>query len=151
MEYVKALIIKFILCTAVVWLVLGAYYGVRFSHVLMLGLILTVVSFVIGDLFILPRFENWGATIADFLLVFATVWLYGVNVIPGNFPVLTGAAVVAILISIGEVFFHRYMDIRVLHVDDSTINRDDPKTRPTLNTEFGKEITPLDDDHRHDK
>ncbi|MBO1005869.1 YndM family protein [Pseudogracilibacillus auburnensis] len=155
MDYVKALIIKFIMCTAVIWIVLGAFYGVNFGQILMLSLIITGVSFVLGDLFILPKFENWGATIADFIIVFAIVWLYGANFINENIPLLTAAAITAAIIAIGEIFFHRYVDSRILHVDDRTDNRDNDNyidiDHSELKTEFGEEIDPVPNDDDRNK
>lgn len=148
LEYVKALIIKFIMSTAVIWLVLGLNYGVPFGHIIMLSLIITLVAFVLGDLMILPRFENWGATLADFLLVFAAVSLYSTNFTNENFPLLNVAATIAILISIGEIFFHKYVDRHILYSDDTVGHRRDNYTieDSRLNTEFSKEVDPLRDD-----
>ncbi|MEI3613227.1 YndM family protein [Pseudogracilibacillus sp. SO30301A] len=141
MDYVKALVIKFVMCLAVLWLVLGVFYNVSFGHILTLSIILTPVSFILGDLFILRRFENWGATIADFLMVFAIVWFYGAYFINVTFPVITAAALSALIISVGEIFFHRYVDNHILHVEDDTRDRGRRGDR-NLQTEFGEEIDP---------
>ena len=150
MDYVKALIIKFVMCLAVLWIVLGVFYNINFGHVLTLSLIITAASFVIGDLFILPRFENWGATIADFFMALAIVWLYSVNFVNDIFPVLTAAALSALILAVGEIFFHRYVDSHILHVQDETVNRENQMTidQRNLQTEFGEEIDspPEDED-----
>src|SRR5690625_1136183 len=144
LDYVKALIIKYVMCLAVLWLVLGVFYNVAFGHIFALSLILTPVTFILGDLFILPRIENWGATIADFLMVFAVVWFYSAYFINETFPALTAAALSALIISVGEIFFHRYVDNRILHVQDDTIDRDRQMNigNRNLQTEFGEEIDP---------
>ena len=144
MDYVKALVIKFVMCLAVLWLVLGVFYNVRFGHILTLSIILTPVTFILGDLFILRRFENWGATIADFLMVFAVVWFYGAYFINVTFPVITAAALSALIISVGEIFFHRYVDSHILHVEDDKRDRDRRANIDdrNLQTEFGEEIDP---------
>lgn len=147
MDYVKALVIKFVMCLAVLWIVLGVFYNVDFGHILALSLIITPVSFILGDLFILSRFENWGATIADFILVMAVVWLYSINFINEAFPYITAAALSALIISVGEIFFHRYVDRHILHVDDRTVSRDDQRNIDrSLQTEFGEEIDPPPED-----
>lgn len=144
MDYVKALVIKFVMCLAVLWLVLGVFYNVGFGHILTLSIILTPVTFILGDLFILRRFENWGATIADFLMVFAVVWFYGAYFINVTFPVITAAALSALIISVGEIFFHRYVDNHILHVEDDKRDRDRRANIDdrNLQTEFGEEIDP---------
>src|SRR5690625_2607381 len=148
LDYVKALIIKFVMCLAVLWIVLGVFYNVNFGHVLTLSLIITPVAFILGDLLILRRFENWGATIADFFLVLAVVWLYTVNFSNEVFPFLTAAALSAILITIGEIFFHRYVDSHILHVQDDSVDRDRQMNidNRNLQTEFGEEINPPPED-----
>jgi len=148
LDYVKALIIKFVMCLAVLWIVMGVFYGVRFGHIFTLSLIITPVAFILGDLYILRRFENWGATIADFFLVLAAVWFYSVNFTNIVFPFLTAAAISAVLISVGEIFFHRYVDSHILHVDDDTIDRERQMNidNRNLQTEFGEEIEPSPED-----
>jgi len=146
MDYVKAIIIKFVMSLAVLWVILGLIYNVAFGHVLTLSLIITALGFILGDLIILRWFENWGATIADFLLVFAAVWVYSINFIFENFPVLWAAALSALIISVGEVFFHKYIDRHIIHVDERVdeANRADVGN---LQTEFGEENpTPEDKD-----
>jgi|SRR5699024_3200429 len=148
MDYVKALLIKFVMCLAVLWIVLGVFYNITFGHVLTLSLIITGVSFVLGDLYLLPRFENWGATIADFFLALAIIWLYSITFIDAIFPAVTAAALSALILSVGEIFFHRYVDSQILHVQDDTVNRDDQMTVDdrNLQTEFGEEIDPPPED-----
>lgn len=115
MNHIKALFIKFLLCLAVVWLVLGVYYNIDFGHVLSLSIILTVTSYIIGDLYLLERIENWGATIADLLLAVFVVWLYSINFIDENFSVLSAAGLVGLFLAAGEWFFHKYVDKHILH------------------------------------
>jgi|SRR5690625_5467 len=148
MDYVKAIVIKFVMSLAVLWFILGVFYNINFGHIFALSLIITPVSFILGDLFILPRFENWGATIADFILTFAVIWLYSVNVINAIFPVLTATALSALVISVAEIFFHQYVDRHILHVDDRTVDRTSQMNidNRDLQTEFGEEITPPPED-----
>jgi len=138
MEHVKSLLIKFVMCLAVVWIILGGFYNVTFGHVLTLSIILTVVSYVLGDLYLLPRFENWGATISDFILAVAVIWLYLVNFVDVTLPVLTAAALTSLVLSLGEWFFHKYVADNVL--DKARNER--RANHPDLQTEFGEEIEP---------
>lgn len=137
MEHVKALIIKFIMCTAVLWVVLGLFFGVTFSAILTIAVILTVVSYLLGDLFILPRFENWGATLADFGLAFLGVWFLGYYL---NIPLFTAALFSGVIIAIGEYFFHKYVAKHVL--DHNLIVTEEEKDiiHDKLQTEFSSEL-----------
>src|SRR5690625_234934 len=143
MDIVKILFLKFILNMVVLWVILGGLYGVGFGYILLLNIILTGASFIIGDLYVLPNFENWGATIADFFLTLATIWLYGTYVIPQFFPVLSVAALSALIIRAGEFFMHQYGDRLILHQEVRTMDKQDDTIKDReLQTEFGEEIDP---------
>ena len=140
MEHVRALIIKFIMCTAILLIVLGGFYGVSFADILTIGVILTALAYVVGDLYFLPRFENWGASIADFGLAFIGIWFLGSYLIEVNIPLTTAAVISALLITVGEYFFHKYMASNVL--DGKTFVTDEEKTiaDSKLQTEFSSEM-----------
>ncbi|PAV27946.1 hypothetical protein CIL05_18915 [Virgibacillus profundi] len=125
MEHVKALLIKFVMCTAVLWVVLGMFYGVSFGDILTISVLLTGVSYVVGDLFLLPRFENWGATLADLGLAFMGTWYLGLFLIEGNIALGNAAIISALIIAAGEFFFHKYMANEVL--TEEVIRSDEEK------------------------
>lgn len=137
MNHIKALLIKFIMCLVVVWIVLGVYYNIGFGHVLTLSIILTVASYIIGDLYLLERIENWGATISDLLLTVGFVWLYSINFIDENFSVLSAAGLTALILAIGEWFYHQYVDKHILHYRRySDIELDDGSLMTEISDEF---------------
>ncbi len=144
MEYAKAILIKLVFTTVVLWFILGLFYRFSFGQVLFLSIVLTAVSFVLGDLIILPRFENWGAVIADFLLVFAAVWVYGTYFHTMDLSVISAAGISALVIGLCEVFFHRYVDSHILHVDDRTGGVGTMDMDDRLQTEFSEEMDPID-------
>jgi uncharacterized SAM-binding protein YcdF (DUF218 family) len=108
MKYLGPLVIKFLMTTAVLWIVLGLFFGVTFGDIIMTSIILTVVA-SLGDLFILPRIGNTSASIADFALTWAIVWMVGSNMYGDGIAIGTAGFVSAIAITVGEVFFHRYL------------------------------------------
>src|SRR5690625_776731 len=77
MRYAIALLIKFIMSTALLSIILGGFYGISFANILTVSILLTGISFIIGDLYVLPRFENISAAVVDFGLSFIGVWLLG--------------------------------------------------------------------------
>src|SRR5690625_1718765 len=117
MNYVKALLIKLFMCTAVIWFILGLFYSVRFGHVLLLSLIISVADFVLGDLFILPRIVDVAVVIADFVFGVEAGWFYSAYVILVSFSALSAAGMIALIIAFGELFFRRYVDKHIVHVD----------------------------------
>lgn len=135
MHSFRALIIKFVMCAAVLWIILGLY-GFSFGNIVTTAVLLTGVSFIVGDLFILPRFGNTAATIADFILTFGMVWLLGAYLFGYTGPLGYVSFITAAVIAIGEALFHRYMEKAVL--DDMTTQRIDTDLQ-RMQTEFGDE------------
>ena len=74
MDTLRAIVIKFIMITAVLWIVFGLF-GYSFGEVLVSSVLLTGVSYIVGDRIMLPRYGNVVATIADLALVFITLVL----------------------------------------------------------------------------
>ncbi|WP_199860667.1 YndM family protein [Oceanobacillus damuensis] len=108
MKYAGPLFIKFLMTTAVLWIVLGLFFGVTFGNIVATSVIVTALGFF-GDLFIMPRVGNMLASIADFAFIWAAVWLIGINLFEGPIALGTAAFISAVLITIGEVIFHRYL------------------------------------------
>lgn len=135
MEHIKALLIKFIMCTAVLWIVLGLFFGVDFGEVITISIILTPLAYVIGDLLILRNFNNTIATIADFGLSFITIWLIGTAIINEPISVATAAFLSALALAVGEWFYHYYVNNQVF---DET-SKDHRTLNESFSTEFGKE------------
>ncbi|PRS06330.1 hypothetical protein C6W22_16100 [Bacillus atrophaeus] len=111
MVHVKALAIKGIMTIIVLYLVLGLGFNFTFGDTLLMTIVLGVVSYLLGDLYILPKWNNMIATVADFGLAFLVVWLMGMPLSMGLSPGMLALAALfaAIVMAIGEYFFHFYM------------------------------------------
>jgi hypothetical protein len=100
----------------VLWIILGIFTPVTFINIIYLSIAVTVISYVIGDLLILPATNNTAATIADFIIALAAIYLY-------NFLLVTKeitfwiSIVSAAVIGIGEWFFHSYVHKNVIEKD----------------------------------
>ncbi|CDQ20726.1 Protein of unknown function [Halobacillus karajensis] len=114
MEHVKALLVKGVLTLIVLYLVLGVGYGASFGGVLLLTLVLGGISYLAGDLFILPKANNLPATLADLGLTFLVVWaaVSWFITIDGSAPL--AAFISAVIIAIAEYGFHVYLASHVL-------------------------------------
>lgn len=66
MTHVKALAIKGIMTIIVLYLVLGLGFGFTFGDTLLMTIVLGVISYLLGDLYVLPKWNNMIATLADF-------------------------------------------------------------------------------------
>lgn len=137
MKYFQALLIKFVVITAVLWIVLGGFFGVAFTDILWTGTLLTVVSFI-GDLLLLPRISNIVATIADLGLAWFAIWLIGTFLFPQLNLLGTAAFLSAIGIAIGEFFIHRFIINQIINEPDT--ERNHPFSAGNLQTEFSSEI-----------
>ncbi|ASS69753.1 DUF2512 family protein [Bacillus atrophaeus] len=111
MVHVKALAIKGIMTIIVLYLVLGLGFNFTFGDTLLMTIVLGVVSYLLGDLYVLPKWNNMIATLADFGLAFLVVWLMGMPLSMGLSPGMLALAALfaAIVMAIGEYFFHFYM------------------------------------------
>ncbi|WP_409300938.1 DUF2512 family protein [Peribacillus sp. SCS-155] len=125
MNHVKALIIKFIMIAAVLGIVLTGIFGVDFSDSIFISVILTIVAYPFGDLLIFHRTfdhsdlakRNITATLADIALVFVLIWMLEEAVQSVGDNLILGAFLSAIVIGVGEWFFHKFLENHILHED----------------------------------
>ncbi|MCG1009344.1 DUF2512 family protein [Salinicoccus sp. ID82-1] len=111
MQHVKAMLIKAVMTLAVLWIVLGAFYGMDFwPMILGTTIVLGILSYFAGDMGILPAAGNAMATISDLVLSFLVVWLIGLWLtdLTGG-EVAVAAIISAIVIAVGEYLFHIYL------------------------------------------
>jgi hypothetical protein len=108
LKHVSALGLKFVMTTVLLWLVMF-FFRIPFATILWMSVILTVVSYVVGDLAILPIGGNFVASLADFGLTCVGVWLMGQFVFDKQQSLLVAAFSAAVLMFFGEWFFHAYL------------------------------------------
>ncbi|MBJ8031991.1 YndM family protein [Bacillus cereus group sp. N21] len=122
MKHIVALLIKYTAISAVLLMILGIFQDVSILRILLISLLITGTAYLIGDLFVLPRYGNMVATIADFGLSFLGIWVLTYFLtdidLTGNIGFSTFWA--ALLISVVEIFFHIYMKKVVLHEDEDS-------------------------------
>ncbi|MFB1098652.1 YndM family protein [Terribacillus sp. JSM ZJ617] len=126
MKHVKALVIKFIMILAVLWIVFTLMFDTEFSDTLLMSVVLTIAAYVIGDLLILSRAgdrskpdgdftkRNAIATVSDAILTFIVLWLLGEALLNPDDNVVMASLISAVVIGIGEWFFHRYVNNHVI-------------------------------------
>lgn len=108
MKHLIAIGIKFALIAVSLYLVLGMFYGVPFTHIFMMSILLTGIGYL-TDFFILPRVGNYLALLSDAAISFAIVAAYLWYLWSVNFPTTMPTLYATIVISVGEWFFHKYM------------------------------------------
>lgn len=119
MKHIVALLIKYTAISAVLLMILGIFQDVSIPRILLISLLITGTAYLIGDLFVLPKYGNMVATIADFGLSFLGIWVltYLLTDIDLTRNIGFSAFWSALLISVVEIFFHIYMKKVVLHED----------------------------------
>lgn len=138
MRHVIALSIKFVLLATVFFAMIPLFLRVSSAELLSFSLWMTLAAYALGDLYILPRFGNISATIADFGLVFVGVWAgIGIFYNTGSAAVASAAFFSALLVALGEILFHAYMERSVLRQQNEGKER---MVRQELQTETAEEI-----------
>jgi uncharacterized membrane protein YqaE (UPF0057 family) len=120
-EHVKAFIIKLVMITAVLGIILTVIFEGEFSDTLWISIVLTALAYILGDLIIFRHAgdgseytkRNIIATLADAILTFAIVYFMGKDIFVGDNDLLTSALLSAVVIGLGEWFFHKYLNNHV--------------------------------------
>ncbi|MFP7733301.1 YndM family protein [Priestia aryabhattai] len=136
MKHLKALIIKFVMSALVLGIVLTVIYNYDFSDSILISLVLTVVAYALGDLLVYrnaaddsdSKKRNIVATISDLILSFLVIWIMGTSLFGNTSTIIQGSVVSAIVITLGEWFFHNYLDKHVFNTNnyghtDTTYNK----------------------------
>lgn len=95
------------------YVILGLMYDMSFSNVFLISLVLGLASYVIGDLFLLPKTNNTIATLADFGLAFMIIWILGESLTYGE-SLLLASLISAAGVAVFEYFFHKYVAVIAL-------------------------------------
>ncbi|MDA2117644.1 YndM family protein [Bacillus cereus] len=120
MKHIVALLIKYTAITAVLLIILSIFQGISIPRVLLISLFMTGAAYLIGDLFILPKYGNMIATMADFGLSFFGTWLLTslFTNLDATRNIGFSSFLAALIIGGIEVFFHIYMQKLVLRNDN---------------------------------
>lgn len=108
MKHVKALIIKAIMIWAILWIVLTGLYDVSFMDSTIVGVIIVVMIYILGDLIILRKIGNVAATIADAGSAALILWVYLSSMDYSN-DLWMKVLIPAVLIGVAEWFFHKWL------------------------------------------
>nr|WP_071318080.1 DUF2512 family protein [Anaerobacillus isosaccharinicus]MBA5586543.1 DUF2512 family protein [Anaerobacillus isosaccharinicus]QOY38711.1 DUF2512 family protein [Anaerobacillus isosaccharinicus] len=113
MRHFSAILMKIAMVTIVLLIVMTTFGNYPAQATIGLALVIAVVSFVVGDLAILRIFNNTVATIADLGLTTFVIWIFGPFFYGFGVPISL-ALTSAVVMGIGEWFFHKYMTASVI-------------------------------------
>jgi len=118
MKHLGAFVLKFSMTLIVLAFFLGYSSGWFYSEVLVLSLIITLVGYAVGDLWILRRGGNLMASSADFALIFIFIW--GIGLLFKEQVYEIALLFSALILAVGEWFFHLYIMSRVTRIQSET-------------------------------
>jgi membrane protein implicated in regulation of membrane protease activity len=109
MNKILALIMKFAICLVAYTVGLDLFFNATWTDIVLFSVLLTVVSYLAGDRILLSRIGNTNALIADFLLSYMVVWIFGSVLLHNYLQIAWGSIISAVLITVGEYFVHRLL------------------------------------------
>lgn len=136
MTHLKVLGIKFIVMTITVLSLFSIFNYAVIGNMILIGLITTVVTYLLGDMIILRRFGNVAASIADFGLAFLSYWLLARYFIGASEAVMVTALAAAFFTACVEPFIHEYIATRLFSEEVSQPRQ----VMNQLQTEFAEEV-----------
>jgi hypothetical protein len=117
MHHFKSVIMKFFVYSIIILFVL-LFYGFSMASLILLAAFLSVVTYVLGDLFVLPLRGNWIATLADGGLILLGVLFWTVPSFGFYYSLLAAALFIAVILAVCEWFLHIYIIGREIRDDD---------------------------------
>lgn len=144
MRHLTAMAIKFISTLVLLYVILGLFFDLSFTNVFLITLALGVISYILGDMMILPRTNNMVATIADFGLAFLLIWIMSQNLTYGD-NTFWPSLIAALGIALFEYFFHRYLNKNVINASE---NNGQKRTNLQYQTEASEELAIVKPDVR---
>lgn len=132
MDHLKILGMKFIAISISVLSIFGIFNYAGINNLIVISLLTTGISYLLGDMIILRMFGIVTASIADFGLAFLSYWMLGNLFIAGDGQILLASLAAAFFTTCVEVFIHAY--ILDQYTDDDYLPMD------RLQTEFAEEM-----------
>ncbi|HLS35251.1 MAG TPA: DUF2512 family protein [Bacillota bacterium] len=117
MRHLFALMIKFIIVGTIIFSILGLFSSTSFMALFVISGLITLASYIIGDMYILYQVGNVAATIIDFVIYFLAVWTLAGSVIGIQSGITLASLAAAYFLTLAEPLFHAYVIERVFHVD----------------------------------
>ena len=107
-QTVSALVVKLVMtaifaAVAFMWLTTNPW-----GWVLTVAVVATILNYLVGDLFVLPKAGNVVASVGDGVLAGLTAYIVD-WFSPVFHTTITSLVVFGVLIAIGECFFHQYL------------------------------------------
>lgn len=146
MNQVTVLLLKFLSAIISFAIGLDLFFSATITDILTFSLTVTIISYMIGERFILPRFGNASATMIDFLVTYMSVWIFGSILLNNYMQIAWGSIISAGILTGAEVLVHSYILSRSPEAEASESPGPLFNTNLAYNTEFAKEHEDNDED-----
>lgn len=108
MKNITNFIIKLAFIFLMLFLLIPIFGKGTWTQTMVTGVFLALFSYILGDLWILPKFGNLMAVLVDFGLAALVVWVM-IKVLPQFTLTAMGVWVIALVLALGEWIFHIYL------------------------------------------
>ncbi|MFD0771995.1 YndM family protein [Bacillus sp. CGMCC 1.60114] len=113
MNHITVLLIKFVSCMIAFAIGLDFFFDATIVDIFSFSLFITIASYMLGDLIVLPRAGNTAAIMVDFLFTYMSVWVFGSVLLDNYMQIAWGSILSAIVVTVAEIFVHRYLHGRI--------------------------------------
>jgi hypothetical protein len=139
----RLILIKLISSLIIFTIAFDLFFESGVTEIGSFSILVTIVSYFIGDKIILPRVGNRAATVIDFFTVYAIVWIFGNVLLHSYEQIAWGSIIAASLIGLSEVFVHLFIQGRDNHIKVTENEKHIPRTpKLAFGTEFAEETDP---------
>ncbi|MBN3556557.1 YndM family protein [Fictibacillus nanhaiensis] len=144
MEQVKVIMMKLIVCIIAFWIGLDLFFDASISDIVSFAVTTTVITYVVADRILLPRIGKNNTLMAEFILAYIVVWIFGSILLNGYMQIAWGSVIAAGIITATEVFVHQYLLKHMTSINRDRTGRHQRRFRPGFRyaTEFAEEQDP---------
>lgn len=103
-----ATIIKFVTCLIAYAVGLDLFFNAKWTDVLSFSVTFTVLS-LIADKILLSRIGKGNTLMADFVLSYLVVWIFGSVLFHNYLQIAWGSIISAVIITLGESIAHNFI------------------------------------------
>ncbi len=139
MRVLTVLLMKLVVCLIAFSIGLNLFFSATITEIVSFSLLVTIVSYFLGDRIVLPILGNATASIFDFFLTYGVVWMFGSVVLNNYLQIAWGSVLSAVIITIGEVFLHYYLVQQARGEENRAAEPRLPDARMSYMTEFAEE------------
>ncbi|WP_018924564.1 DUF2512 family protein [Salsuginibacillus kocurii] len=121
MRHIIAIVTKLVIFTILLFIILDLFFGLTLGQVFTLAVIMTAITYPIGDLWLLRKWGNSMTVLTEFCIIVSFIWLIaGIFFVPYALldtlvPLGYASIIAAILLSVAEAFYHPYVERHIFN------------------------------------